>query len=75
MPAPDFRAAIIEAMTRSGMNAKQLADRSDVGYASVYDFVKGKGGLTADNLARLCGVLGLTISLPKQRKKKLSDSR
>lgn len=64
---PDFRAAVVTAMDRLGLNAKQLSERSGVGYASVYDFARGRGGLTADNLAKVCGVLGITIKLPRQK--------
>lgn len=67
---PDFRAAVAEAMACCGLNAKQLSDQSGVGYASVYDFVRG-GGLTADNLAKVCGVLGITVKLPKARPAKI----
>lgn len=67
---PDFREAVREAMTRRGLNAKQLADRSGVGYASVHGFVRGDGGLTADNLAKLCGVLGIAVRLPRETRAK-----
>jgi transcriptional regulator with XRE-family HTH domain len=71
MPAPDFRAAINTAMDRRGMKRAKLAELSGVPYASIYDYTTGKGGLTADNLARLCGVLGIDVKLPRGK----SDSR
>lgn len=64
---PDFRAAVAEAMARRGLNAKQLSDQSGVGYASVYDFVRG-GGMTADNLAKVCGALGISVKIPKAKR-------
>ena len=61
----DFRSTVREAMARKGLNAKQLADQSEVGYASVHGFIRGDGGLTADNLAKVLTTLGVRVQLPK----------
>lgn len=64
---PDFRDAVNTAMERRGMKRTKLAELSGVSYASIYDYTKGKGGLTADNLAKVCGVLGITVKLPRAK--------
>ena len=69
MPEPiDFRAVVAEAMARRGLNAHSLSQASGVGYASVHGYLNGTGGLTADNLGRVCGALGVSVKLPRASK-------
>jgi plasmid maintenance system antidote protein VapI len=66
----DFRAAVSESLARRCLSRHALAKASGVPLASVYDFLAGKGGLTADNLARLFDALGMGITLPKAKGRK-----
>lgn len=54
----DFREKLKEMMKKKNISISKLQREADLSYGTVYNFLKGKSEITADNLAKLFNILG-----------------
>jgi len=59
---------IRERFRKSGLSIKRLTDLAESPYASVHDFLVGKGTVTLPTADKLCRVLGLVLVKQKRGK-------
>ncbi len=53
----NFREKLDEIIKKKGISIAQLARTADLSYGTVFNFLKGKSEMTADNLAKLFNIL------------------
>jgi transcriptional regulator with XRE-family HTH domain len=63
----DLGEQLREAIRRSGLNRKQVADRAGVAYCAIHGFMSGERGLTLDSASKVAELLGLELRPTKRR--------
>ena len=65
----DLDKQLRQAIRRSGMTRKQIADRAGVSYAIIHDFVSGKRGMTLRTASKVASLLGLELREVRRKAK------
>ena len=64
----DLNEQLREAIRRSGLNRKQLADRTGISYSVIHGFMSGERSMTLRVASRVADVVGLELR-PIKRKR------
>lgn len=66
---PDMTEQLRQAIRDSELRPAEIAREAGIGYASMYDFLNGKKGLSLTVAARIAKVLNLELRPVKRRRK------
>ncbi len=66
----DLAKQLREAIERSGLTRKQIADRTGVSYSAVHGFVAGTRDMTLQSASKIAEVVGLDLRPVRRGKRK-----
>ena len=66
----DLRQQLIEAVERSGLTRKQIADETGLSYSMIHGLADGTRDVRLDSASRIANVLGLELRSVRRGKRK-----
>ncbi len=64
----DLRKQLLQAIERSKLNRKQIADKAGISHSVLYEFCAGKRSLTLNTITKIADVVGIEFRSKRPKK-------